>query len=84
MEKLKATLFDPKSITAAGGIVVAIVLVGLVWFVIKGQNTIVGNHINHNTKALIQLEASIGTGNDIQKEQIQVLRELKEVIRYGK
>jgi len=73
-----------KIITQAGAVGLALALIGLVWYVIQGQNEIVSNHISHNTAALIQLEESIDTGNDIQREQVQVLRELKEVIRFSR
>jgi len=73
-----------KIITQAGIGGIALILIGLVWFVIKGQNEIVTNHIQHNTEALIQLDASIEAGNVIQTQQVQVLRDLTEVIRYSR
>lgn len=84
MEELKKTLFDPRVLTAAGGVVISLVLVYALIIVIQGQNEIVGNHIDHSTKALLQLEASIAAGNVIQTTQVQVLRDLTEVIRFSR
>ncbi len=61
---------------------IALVVLAVLWFVVKDTNELIGNHMNENTKALIRLEATVDSSNDIQKEQIGVLRSLREVIRY--
>ena len=49
MEKLKATLFDAKNITAAGGIVVAILALGVIYKIITNDFAHVELGINqHN------------------------------------
>jgi len=70
---------------------VAIALVALLWFMMQSYNTTVGNHIDHSTQAIIQnteiltkLESSVGASIDVQKEQIGVLRELRDIIRFNK
>lgn len=80
-----------KILLNAGVTGLALALVGLLWFMMQSYNNTVGNHIDHSTEAIIQnteiltqLEASVEASNDTQKETVQVLRELKDVIRYDR
>lgn len=79
-----------KTLVSMGVTGIAIALIALIWFLIQSNNTIVGNHIDHSTEAIIQntkvlteLTASVTNSNEVQGETVQVLRELKDVIRYG-
>ena len=73
-----------KILTAAGLTGTTLMALGLLGYFIMSQNNLVGNHLNENTKALIELSASVDTSNIIQRETTQVLRELKEVIKYAR
>lgn len=73
-----------KTITAAGAIGLVLIMAFLLWFVIGKYDTTVSNHIQHSTEVLVGLKSSIDTSNVIDKEQIQVMRELKEVIQYSR
>lgn len=42
---------------------------------------LISNHLDHNTEALIRLEASINQSNEVDKEQIEVMRDLKTLIQ---
>ncbi len=79
-----------KILLNAGITGIAIGLIALIWFLVQSNNAIVGNHIDHstqainkNTEVLTKLGASVETFNDNQQAQTEVLRELKDVIRYG-
>ena len=41
---------------------------------------ITSNHISHNTAALIKLEGAIDQFSEVEKQQTEVLRDLKNVI----
>lgn len=80
-----------KLLIQGGAVGIALALIFLIWFIVQSKDKIVTNHIEHstnafieNTKALTSLTSSVVNFNENQKETTEVLRELKDVIRYGK
>ncbi len=68
------TLFQPANITAAGGIVLAIVLAAILY-------KIVGNHINHNTDAVKQWSENTASNTEVLRGLSDVIKDLREDLR---
>ena len=60
----------------AGGIAIGILSLWIIWNIFG----LISNHMNENTAALIKLESSVNRSNEVNKEQMEILRDLKSVI----
>lgn len=70
-------LFQPATMTAAGGIVLAIILAAILY-------KIVGNHINHNTEAVKQWSENTATNTEVLRGIATVIQDLRDDRLRGK
>lgn len=73
-------------ILVQGGLAGALILTLLMFYASnRDYGKIISNHLNHNTEVLIELKTSINQSNEIDKEQIRALGDLRDILlMYGK
>lgn len=64
-------LFQPATMTAAGGIVLAIILAAILY-------KIVGNHINHNTEATKQQAENLAVNTEVMRGILSIVQDLRD------
>jgi hypothetical protein len=72
-----SSLFQPANMTAAGGIVLAIILAAILY-------KIVGNHINHNTQAVMEWAKNTAKNTEVLRGLADIIADLREEVRLKK